>query len=121
MPRLNAGECADTGKLQYTQVNKNGQVAKTLLYLQEHGIKGREELNARADSVSEKLAAVNERIRAIDVQIKYSAEPRSQIAAYADYSAIRDKDQELLVHRHSVGMFLGEGKSSDTHHAHGGR
>ena len=58
-------------------------MAKTLLYLQEHGIKNREELNVRADVASEKLAAVNERIKAIDAQIKEISELRGQIVAYA--------------------------------------
>ena len=59
------------------------QMAKALLYLQEHGIKNREELNARADAASEKLAAVNERIKAIDARIKEIAELRGQIVTYA--------------------------------------
>ena len=66
-------------------------MAKTLLYLQEHGIKGREELNARADAASGKLAAVNERIKAIDAQIKEFAELRGQIVTYAKTRKIFDE------------------------------
>ncbi len=58
-------------------------MAKALLYLQEHGIKSREELNARADAASEKLASVNERIKAIDARIKEISELRGQIVTYA--------------------------------------
>lgn len=71
------------GYAQWAKVFNVKQMAKTLLYLQEHGIKGREELNARADAASEKLAAVNERIKAIDAQIKEFAELRGQIVTYA--------------------------------------
>ena len=68
---------------QWAKVFNVKQMAKALLYLQEHGIKTREELNARADAASEKLAAVNERIKAIDAQIKEIAELRVQIVTYA--------------------------------------
>ena len=79
--RLAAGKGG--GYAQWAKVFNIKQMAKTLLYLQEHGIKGREELNARADAASEKLAAVNERIKAIDAQIKEIAELRGQIVTYA--------------------------------------
>ena len=79
--RLAAGKGG--GYAQWAKVFNIKQMAKTLLYLQEHGIKGREELNARADAASEKLAAVNERIKAIDAQIKEISELRGQIVAYA--------------------------------------
>lgn len=71
------------GYAQWAKVFNVKQMAKTLLYLQEHGIKNREELNARADAASEKLAAVNERIKAIDAQIKEITELRGQIVTYA--------------------------------------
>lgn len=71
------------GYTQWAKVFNVKQMAKALLYLQEHGIKNREELNARADAASEKLAALNERIKAIDVQIAEIAELRGQIVAYA--------------------------------------
>ena len=79
--RLAAGKGG--GYAQWAKVFNVKQMAKTLLYLQKHGIKGREELNARADAASEKLAAVNERIKAIDAQIKEFAELRGQIVTYA--------------------------------------
>ena len=79
--RLAAGKGG--GYAQWAKVFNVKQMAKTLLYLQKHGIKGREELNARADAASEKLAAVNERIKAIDAQIKEISELRGQIVAYA--------------------------------------
>ena len=71
------------GYAQWAKVFNVKQMAKTLLYLQEQGIKNREELNARADAVSEKLATVNERIKAIDAQIKEISELRGQIVTYA--------------------------------------
>ena len=71
------------GYAQWAKVFNVKQMAKALLYLQEHGIKNREELNARADAASEKLAAVNERIKAIDTRIKEITELRGQIVTYA--------------------------------------
>lgn len=71
------------GYAQWAKVFNVKQMAKTLLYLQEHCIKNREELNARADAASEKLAAVNERIKAIDARIKEITELRGQIVTYA--------------------------------------
>lgn len=71
------------GYTQWAKVFNVKQMAKTLLYLQEHGIKNREELSARADAASEKLTAVNERIKAIDARIKEITELRGQIVAYA--------------------------------------
>ena len=71
------------GYAQWAKVFNVKQMAKTLLYLQEHGIKNREELNTRADAASEKLAALNERIKSIDAQIKEIAELRGQIVTYA--------------------------------------
>ncbi len=59
------------------------QMAKTLLYLQEHGIKNRAELTARTDAASEKLSALNNRIREIDVRLAGINELRGQIIAYA--------------------------------------
>lgn len=79
------------GYTQWAKVFNVKQMAKTLLYLQEHGIKNREELSARADAASEKLAAVNERIKAIDAQIKEFAELRGQIVTYAKTRKIFDE------------------------------
>ena len=71
------------GYAQWAKVFNVKQMAKTLLYLQEHGIKSREELSTRAATASGKLAAVNERIKAIDAQIKEISELRGQIVTYA--------------------------------------
>lgn len=76
---------------QWAKVFNVKQMAKTLLYLQEHGIKSHEELNARADAASEKLASVNERIKAIDARIKEITELRGQIVAYAKTRKIFDE------------------------------
>ena len=79
------------GYAQWAKVFNVKQMAKTLLYLQEHGIKSHEELNARADAASEKLASVNERIKAIDARIKEITELRGQIVAYAKTRKIFDE------------------------------
>ena len=71
------------GYAQWAKVFNVKQMAKTLLYLQEHGIKNREELNASADDASEKLSALNESIKSIDAQIAALTELRRQIVAYA--------------------------------------
>ena len=71
------------GYERWAKVFNVKQMAKTLLYLQEHGIKNREELSARADAASEKLAAAKERITALDTQIAEVNELRGQIIAYA--------------------------------------
>ena len=79
------------GYERWAKVFNVKQMAKTLLYLQEQSIKNRNELNSRADAASEKLAAVNERIKAIDAQIKEFAELRGQIVAYAKTRKTFDK------------------------------
>ncbi len=71
------------GYERWAKVFNVKQMAKTLIYLQENSIKNRNELNSRADAASEKLAAVNERIKAIDAQIAEISELRGQIVAYA--------------------------------------
>ncbi len=71
------------GYAQWAKVFNVKQMAKTLLYLQEHGIKGREDLNTRADIASEKLSTLNERIKKIDARIAEIIELRGQIVAYA--------------------------------------
>ena len=58
-------------------------MAKTLLFLQERGIKSRAELTARADAASEKLSAAKERIAELDARIAEVNELRGQIIAYA--------------------------------------
>ena len=72
-----------SGYAQWAKVFNVKQMAKTLLYLQEHGITGREELNTRADAASEKLSALNDRIKKIDTRIAEITELRGQIVAYA--------------------------------------
>ena len=71
------------GYAQWAKVFNVKQMAKTLLYLQEHGIKGREDLNTRADIASEKLSTLNERIKKIDARIAEITELRGQIVSYA--------------------------------------
>ena len=79
------------GYAQWAKVFNVKQMAKTLLYLQEHGIKNREELNARADIASEKLSTLNERIKKIDARIAEITELRGQIVAYAKTRKIFDE------------------------------
>ena len=71
------------GYERWAKVFNVKQMAKTLLYLQECGIKSREELSARADVASEKLSAAKERITALDALIAEVNELRGQIIAYA--------------------------------------
>ena len=52
------------------------QMAKTLLYLQEHGIKSRAELTARTDAASEKLSVLN------DCICEFPLENTKQIPSY---------------------------------------
>ena len=79
------------GYAQWAKVFNVKQMAKTLLYLQEHGIKGREDLNTRADTASEKLSTLNERIKKIDARIAEITELRGQIVAYAKTRKIFDE------------------------------
>ncbi len=71
------------GYERWAKVFNVKQMAKTLLYLQEHGIKSRAELTARADAASEKLSAAKERIAALDARIAEVNALRGQIIAYA--------------------------------------
>ena len=71
------------GYERWAKVFNVKQIAKTLLYLQEHGIKSREELSAHADAASEKLSATKERIAALDARIAEVNALRGQIIAYA--------------------------------------
>lgn len=102
------------GYAQWAKVFNVKQMAKTLLYLQEHGIKNREELNARADAASEKLAAVNERIKAIDARIKEITELRGQIVAYAKTRKIFD---EYKASRYSRKFFDAHESEIEQHRA----
>ena len=79
------------GYAQWAKVFNVKQMAKTLLYLQEHGIKGHEDLNTRADTASEKLSALNDRIKDIDIRIAEITELRGQIVAYAKTRKIFDE------------------------------
>ncbi len=71
------------GYERWAKVFNVKQMAKTLLYLQEHGIKSRAELTSRTDAASEKLSALNDRIREIDARLTEVNELRGQIVAYA--------------------------------------
>ena len=102
------------GYERWAKVFNVKQMAKALLYLQEHGIKNREELNARADAVSEKLATVNERIKAIDAQIKEIAELRGQIVTYAKTRKIFD---EYKASRYSRKFFNDHADEIEQHRA----
>lgn len=102
------------GYAQWAKVFNVKQMAKTLLYLQEHGIKNREELSARADAASEKLTAVNERIKAIDARIKEISELRGQIVAYAKTRKIID---EYKASRYSRKFFDAHESEIEQHRA----
>ena len=71
------------GYERWAKVFNVKQMAKTLLFLQERGIKSRAELTARADAASEKLSAAKERIAELDARIAEVNELRGQIIAYA--------------------------------------
>lgn len=79
--KLAAGKGGGYGR--WAKVFNVKQMAKTLLYLQERGIKSRAELTARADAASEKLSAAKGRIAAIDTRIAAVNALRGQIIAYA--------------------------------------
>ena len=71
------------GYERWAKVFNVKQMAKTLLYLQEHGIKSCEELSARADVACEKLAAAKDRIAALAARIAEVYELRGHIISYA--------------------------------------
>ena len=71
------------GYERWVKVFNVKQMAKTLLYLQEHGIKSREELSARSDAASGKLSAAKERIAALDARIAEVNALRGYIISYA--------------------------------------
>ena len=79
------------GYERWAKVFNVKQMAKTLLYLQEQGIKSRAELTTRADAASEKLSTLNGRIREIDAQLTEINELRGQIIAYAKTRKIFDE------------------------------
>ena len=71
------------GYERWAKVFNVKQMAKTLLYLQEHGISSRAELMARTDAVGEQLADVRKRIKAAEARIDEVAQLRKQIVSYA--------------------------------------
>lgn len=71
------------GYERWAKVFNVKQMAKTLLYLQEHGISNRAELIARADAVGEKLADVIKRIKAAEARIDEVSQLRMKIVSYA--------------------------------------
>ena len=102
------------GYAQWAKVFNVKQMAKTLLYLQEHGIKGREDLNTRADTASEKLSTLNERIKKIDARIEEIIELRGQIVAYAKTRKIFD---EYKASRYSHKFFDAHADEIEQHRA----
>ncbi len=79
--KLAAGK--GVGYERWAKVFNVKQMAKTLLYLQEHGIKSRAELTARTDAASEKLSVLNDCICEIDARLTEVTKLRGQIIAYA--------------------------------------
>ena len=102
------------GYAQWAKVFNVKQMAKTLLYLQEHGIKGREDLNTRADTASEKLSALNDRIKDIDIRIAEITELRGHIVAYAKTRKIFD---EYKASRYSRKFFDAHADEIEQHRA----
>ena len=97
------------GYERWAKVFNVKQVAKTLLYLQEHGIKSREELSTRANDASEKLSATKERITALEARIVEVNELRGQIIAYAktreafaEYKATRYSRKYYAAHADEI-------------------
>ena len=72
--KLAAGK--GVGYERWAKVFNVKQMAKTLLYLQEHGIKSRAELTARTDAASEKLSVLN------DCICEFPLENTKQIPSY---------------------------------------
>ena len=102
------------GYERWAKVFNVKQMAKTLLYLQEHGIKSREELTARADAASEKLSALNDRIKKIDARIAEITELRGQIVAYAK---TREVFAEYKASRYSRKFFDAHADEIEQHRA----
>ena len=97
------------GYERWAKVFNVKQMAKTLLYLQEHGIKSRAELTARADVASEKRSSTKERITALDARIAEVNELRGQIIAYektrevfAEYKATRYSHKYYAAHADEI-------------------
>ena len=102
------------GYAQWAKVFNVKQMAKTLLYLQEQGIKSREELSVRADAASEKLSALNESIKAIDARIAEVNELRGQIIVYAK---TRDVFAEYKASRYSRKFYDAHADEIEQHRA----
>ena len=102
------------GYAQWAKVFNVKQMAKTLLYLQEHGIKNREELSTRAATACEKLSALNDRIKEIDDRIADITELRGQIVAYAKTRKIFD---EYKASRYSRKFFDAHESEIEQHRA----
>ena len=103
-----------SGYAQWAKVFNVKQMAKTLLYLQEHGITGREELNTRADAASEKLSALNDRIKKIDTRIAEITELHGQIVTYAK---TRKTFDEYKASRYSRKFFDANADEIEQHRA----
>lgn len=103
-----------SGYAQWAKVFNVKQMAKTLLYLQEHGITGREELNTRADAASEKLSALNDRIKKIDTRIAETTELHGQIVTYAK---TRKTFDEYKASRYSRKFFDAHADEIEQHRA----
>lgn len=102
------------GYAQWAKVFNVKQMAKTLLYLQEQGIKSREELSTRAATACEKLSALNDRIKEIDDRIADITELRGQIVAYAKTRKIFD---EYKASRYSRKFFDAHESEIEQHRA----
>ena len=103
-----------SGYAQWAKVFNVKQMAKTLFYLQEHGITGREELNTRADAASEKLSALNDRIKKIDTRIAEITELHGQIVTYAK---TRKTFDEYKASRYSRKFFDAHADEIEQHRA----
>ena len=110
--KLAAGK--GVGYERWAKVFNVKQMAKTLLYLQERGIKSRAELTTRADAAGEKLSALNERIREIDARLTEVNELRGQIVAYAKTRKIFD---EYKASRYSRKFFDAHADEIEQHRA----
>ena len=71
------------GYKRWAKVFNVKQMAKTLLYLQEHGISSRAELIARTEAAGKKLADVRTHIKAAEARIDEVSQLRKQIVSYA--------------------------------------
>jgi hypothetical protein len=110
--KLAAGK--GSGYAQWAKVFNVKQMAKTLLFLQERGIKSRAELSTRAATASEKLSALNERIKEIDARIAEITELRGHIVTYAK---TRKTFDEYKASRYSRKFFDAHADEIEQHRA----